>query len=43
MEALGSTMKHFEVLGRNAEEGKHWEALGSTRKPLEALGSNRKQ
>ena len=42
MKALGSTRKHLEVLGRNPEEGKHWEALGSTRKPLDALGSTRK-
>ena len=42
MEALGSTKKHLEVLGRNPEEGKHWGALGSTRKHLEALGRARK-
>ena len=42
MEAPGSTRKHLEVLGRNPEEGKHWEALGSPWKHLEALGSNRK-
>ena len=52
LEALGSTVKHYEALGRNPKEGKHLEVLGSTRKhlvafrstwrPLEALGSTRK-
>ena len=42
LEALGSTRKHQEALGRANSTWKHYEALGRTRKLLETLESTGK-